>query len=284
MVDDNPANIDFLIEILKDYDDLTVAMSAAEAEEAIRINRPSLILLDIEMPEKNGLQFCKELKADPKTADIPVIFLTAANDEKTISKAIDIGGLDYIVKPYVPKLVSMKIKNALELHKTQRQDGFCVKDHVTGLPNSSVLEMDINRLYRHANSEGKPLTVVAFGVLNLNAVNTAQGMVAGDMMLRAIGSYFEKMMAGKGKGVKFYRRHGGIFIAVLYGYASLQLEKWAESVSGVLSNLQLQAGQDKETKETVSPRIVYGMADSIENKNGSQTALHLVERAIGRVG
>lgn len=79
IVDDSPVNIDFLVELLEDYDARTV-IDGFTALEVTRNELPDLILLDITMPGLNGYETCRRLKAKPETRDIPVIFLSASND------------------------------------------------------------------------------------------------------------------------------------------------------------------------------------------------------------
>lgn len=102
IVDDLKENIDILVELLsKDYD-VAVALDGRAALEALHENRVDLILLDIMMPDLDGYEVCKILKEDENLKDIPVIFITAVDDEKSIQRAYEAGGIDYITKPFKP--------------------------------------------------------------------------------------------------------------------------------------------------------------------------------------
>lgn len=101
IVDDEPINVLIAQKILqkKDYDVITAA-SGAEALEKIKETPPDLILLDIMMPEMNGFEVCNQLQKNQKTKDIPVIFLTAVAEKESIVKGFEVGGVDYLTKPF----------------------------------------------------------------------------------------------------------------------------------------------------------------------------------------
>ncbi|MGL5834788.1 MAG: response regulator [Waterburya sp.] len=122
IVDDTPQNLHLLVDILTKYDykvrpvpNGKLALSAAE------INPPDLILLDIMMPDLNGYEVCRQLKANPQTKDIPVIFISAGNEAVDKVKAFAIGGADYICKPFQMHEVLMRIKNQLMVKSLQQQ-------------------------------------------------------------------------------------------------------------------------------------------------------------------
>lgn len=119
IVDDTPENIDILVELLEDFDK-QIAINGADALETAFENPPDLILLDIMMPEMDGYEVCKKLRADDRTKDIPVIFLTAKTQKEDIVKGFEAGGQDYITKPFDVHELMERVKTHLEL-KTQRE-------------------------------------------------------------------------------------------------------------------------------------------------------------------
>ena len=115
IVDDAPENIDILSEALSKYK----RMIATNGEKALKLafdeNKPDLILLDIEMPGIDGYEVCRKLKANEKTKNIPVIFLTGRSDRKDIIKGFQLGAQDYITKPFdIEELIS-RVNTHLEL-------------------------------------------------------------------------------------------------------------------------------------------------------------------------
>jgi serine phosphatase RsbU (regulator of sigma subunit) len=116
VVDDTPANIKILADLLrKDYL-LSVATSGADALEiAGSEDRPDLVLLDIMMPEMDGYEVCRRLKADSKTQDVPVIFVTAMSEVDDETRGFSLGAVDYITKPIRPPIVLARVAAHLEL-------------------------------------------------------------------------------------------------------------------------------------------------------------------------
>ncbi|MCC7316973.1 MAG: response regulator, partial [Bacteroidales bacterium] len=120
VVDDTPENIEILVELLDGFD-LKVAINGQEAlETAWEGQAPDLILLDIMMPEMDGYEACRQLRADERTREVPVIFLTAKTQKEDIYKAFEAGGQDYVTKPFDARELMERVKTQLEL-KTQRE-------------------------------------------------------------------------------------------------------------------------------------------------------------------
>ncbi len=115
IVDDTPENIDLLGELLSGYK-RSVALNG---EKALKIatgpNTPDLILLDVMMPGMDGFEVCRRLKADEKTRDIPVIFITAKNSVEDETQGLELGAVDFIPKPISPPVVLARVKNHLRL-------------------------------------------------------------------------------------------------------------------------------------------------------------------------
>ncbi|EJS64495.1 MULTISPECIES: fused response regulator/phosphatase [Bacillus] len=137
IVDDNPVNIFVIEKILKQagYQDLVSLNSAQELFEYIHFGKDSsrhneidLILLDIMMPEIDGLEVCRRLQNEEKCKDIPIIFVTALEDANKLAEALDIGAMDYITKP-INKVellarmrVALRLKSELNWHKEQEEN------------------------------------------------------------------------------------------------------------------------------------------------------------------
>jgi len=111
LVDDNQANLQMGRNMLKTFHEVYPAPSAAKMFEILSNSLPDLILLDIEMPEMNGYEAIKKLKADPRTASIPVIFLTSRTDEGSELEGFDLGAVDYVTKPFSAPLLLKRIEN-----------------------------------------------------------------------------------------------------------------------------------------------------------------------------
>ncbi|MGN7611283.1 response regulator [Magnetococcales bacterium HHB-1] len=117
IVDDVPSNIRPLVSFLGKKYALLIAKSGPAALETA-LNKPvDLILLDIVMPEMDGFEVLEKLKANPKTADIPIIFLTGKNDIDDEAKGLLMGASDYIFKPANPTIVTTRVETQLICHK-----------------------------------------------------------------------------------------------------------------------------------------------------------------------
>lgn len=121
IVDDVTKNIQLVANFLKQAGyDINFAISGKTAIKHIKKESFDLILLDIMMPEMDGFEVCNKLKSDPETKDIPVIFLTAKTDIDSITKAFQLGGVDYITKPFNKAELLARVKTHLELQKQKR--------------------------------------------------------------------------------------------------------------------------------------------------------------------
>lgn len=122
IVDDTPDNLDLLAAILNKRGYQTRCVdNGAMALEVARSGWAELILLDIQMPEMNGYEVCQKLKAEPGTAEIPVIFISALNDFADKKKAFAVGGVDYITKPFEIKEVVVRIANQIAIYSGKSQ-------------------------------------------------------------------------------------------------------------------------------------------------------------------
>jgi phosphoserine phosphatase RsbU/P len=122
IVDDTPINIGVISGALKDSFATKVATGG---EKALAIasgkEKPDLILLDIMMPEMDGYEVCRRLKADPDTRDIPVIFLTSQTEAEDETKGFEVGAVDYIHKPFSAAVVKARVRTHLTLREAHAQ-------------------------------------------------------------------------------------------------------------------------------------------------------------------
>ncbi len=116
IVDDEPINIKLLWEIVQQDYEVSVATNGREALRLARSkNPPDLILLDIMMPEIDGYEVCRRLKADPATQNIPVIFITAKSEDEDETLGLKLGAVDYITKPISPMVVQSRVHTQMEM-------------------------------------------------------------------------------------------------------------------------------------------------------------------------
>lgn len=116
VVDDNQQNLELILAYLEDLDcETTPATGGQEALDAVRLNPPDLILLDVMMPKISGFEVCKRLKNDRATSEIPIIMVTALNEMGDIEKAIDAGTDDFLSKPVNKLELLTRVKTMLKL-------------------------------------------------------------------------------------------------------------------------------------------------------------------------
>src|SRR5437879_11494355 len=122
VVDDTPLNISVITGALKDTYRTKVATSGAKAlAVAAADEKPDLILLDVMMPEMDGYEVCRRLKADPTTREIPVIFLTAQTDAEDETRGFQVGAVDYVHKPFSPAVVKARVQSHILLRESGAQ-------------------------------------------------------------------------------------------------------------------------------------------------------------------
>ena len=144
IVDDEPTNIAILTHILSDYEKMAVFEGGQVLEAATARVPPDLILLDIMMPEMDGFEVCRQLKMDARTADIPIIFVTAKDDIKDERKGLELGAVDYITKPISPPVVLARVRTHLALRsayqtlQVSNHDLMTQKQYVRSLIDQSM--------------------------------------------------------------------------------------------------------------------------------------------------
>ncbi|HAX78688.1 MAG TPA: diguanylate cyclase [Cyanobacteria bacterium UBA11372] len=122
VIDDSPTNLSLLTQMLSEQGyNVRVAPNGKLALQSALTNPPDLILLDIMMPSMDGYEICEELKADERTRDIPVIFLSGLNEAVDKVQAFAVGGVDYVTKPFEPLEILARIENQLRLRSLQLQ-------------------------------------------------------------------------------------------------------------------------------------------------------------------
>ncbi len=175
IVDDTPENIDILKNILHDTYKIKAAVNGERALKVAQSDpKPDMILLDIMMPDMDGYEVCRRLKADPATAEIPVIFVTAMNSEEDEEKGLALGALDYITKPISPAITKARIKTHLSMQclfeRKHRYEQRMFEDYRT----KSINELMVN-ISHHWR---QPLNIIAVDVENIRMDMEDEGIVS----------------------------------------------------------------------------------------------------------
>jgi diguanylate cyclase (GGDEF)-like protein len=187
VVDDSPSHLAILTESLRSEFDVRIATSGAEALRLVDETPPDLILLDILMPDMDGYEVCRRLKADFATRNIPVIFLTAKNDVADETQGLAIGAVDYIIKPVTVPIVQARVRTHVELKRRgDLLETLSLRDGLTGIPNRRRFDDCLDRAWRQALRNDTPLSLVMADIDDFKAYNDTYGHLAGDDCLRAV--------------------------------------------------------------------------------------------------
>jgi len=154
IVEDMPDNAELIHKILKRLGlKIALASDGEEALEKVPVFQPDVILLDVGLPGINGLEVCQRLKQDPANKHIPIIFLTAFSDSSDVAKGFQLGGIDYITKPFRRDEVFIRITNQLRLIRDHRKvivKDFSFKTIAHQIPDL-IFKLDPDRKITFAN-------------------------------------------------------------------------------------------------------------------------------------
>ncbi len=217
VVDDTPENVELLDEILRGNYRVRAALNGPRALELARgEDRPDLILLDVMMPGMDGLEVCRQLKADHRTRTIPVIFVTARSEVEDEKIGFKLGAVDYITKPISPPIVEARVQSHITLAHSKRMlermvavrtrelagankqleqemrsraqamsraEFVSQHDALTGLPNRRSLLESIRPALTRAKEQGHALALLHMNLDRLQSVNNSLGTSVGDELL-----------------------------------------------------------------------------------------------------
>ena len=178
VVDDMPDNLDVLVELLDDEYRMKVANSGERALEILESGKiPDLILLDVMMPEMDGFEVCRRIKANPATAGIPVIFLTAMGESTNVTRGFELGAVDYIGKPADPPTLKARIRTHLRLKRSldeiRHNHEELVKQHAI-LEENFHLREEVERIAHH------DLKNPIGGIINFSSILLEDDMMTND--------------------------------------------------------------------------------------------------------
>ncbi len=220
VVDDTPAQVRVLLGAFDSTQEVVVATSGEQALELARSERPDLILLDVVMPDLDGHEVCRRLKADPGTADIPIIFITGKDEASDVSEGLELGAVDYLAKPFSLPLVKARLKTHLELKRCRdRLEDLSFQDGLTGLSNRRRFDGFLEFTWRQCMRQQSPLALVLLDVDHFEAYNEHHGHPAGDECLRRIG---QALREAQRRDTDLTARYGGEVFAIVMPATDLE--------------------------------------------------------------
>ena len=277
VVDDTESNIDILVELLSDIYEVMVALDGESAVEIAKEEIPDLILLDIMMPGMDGYEVCRILKSDEKTRDIPIIFITANTSEKSIEKAYDIGGNDYVTKPFRPRELLARVHRELELRKLiedlersrEEMRLMAITDPMTKLYNRRYFSEISEDIFSLAKRNGHNLGVIMLDIDKFKRVNDTYGHQVGDEVIISLANVIVTHIRQSDTAC----RYGGEEFVILLPETDINgVRNVAEKIRRAVEESKMELPDGVELKYTVSLGITE--ADFEKDRN--------VEKVIGR--
>lgn len=199
LVDDVPLNIEILLQTLKSKNyQIFIANNGVKALELVPKTQPDLILLDIMMPEMDGIEACTRLKADASTRDIPIIFITAKTEAEDVVAGFKVGGVDYITKPFFLEEVLARVETHLRLRKTLKDKDNLISelkdtqevllnsarlDLLTGIHSRVGLEDKLVEEQSRSQRSEKPFSIILADIDHIGGINEEFGMKVGDQII-----------------------------------------------------------------------------------------------------
>lgn len=181
IVDDDRINRAALAELLQDECRLLLAKDGPSALRRMLEEDISLVLLDISMPGMDGYEVLRQIKADSRTTDIGVIFITGQTEEADEERGLLLGAADYVSKPIRPAIVRARIRAHLRLAMQRRELArLSSQDGLTGIANRRHFDEALERACRHAARTGEPIGLAMIDVDHFKQYNDGYGHGAGD--------------------------------------------------------------------------------------------------------
>jgi PleD family two-component response regulator len=187
--------------------DVDTAGLGKEALDKCKRNLPNLVILDILLPDIDGYEVCRQLRANLRTSHIPIIFLTQKDERSDQIVGLELGADDYITKPFDLQLLMLRVHNSL-----QRAAWLNLTSPVTGLPSSKLIEDQLRQLIRKDD-----WSILYAGIRGIDAFNDAYGFVAGDDLLRFTALIMGEVIDQLGTGSDFVGHVGSDNFIIMSG-------------------------------------------------------------------
>ena len=238
VVDDERININILNSLLKADYKIMAATTGEQALKAAHSGKPDLILLDILLPDIDGHQVCRELKSDPETRSIPIIFITAMGDAESETMAFALGAVDFIPKPFNNAVVKARVGAHMRLKRqSDMLEELASMDPLTNVPNRRAFEQAVSKEWQRCQREGQPISFVMIDVDLFKEYNDNYGHGAGDECLARIAKAINGCIHRPGD---MLARYGGEeFAAILAGTDSEGALQMAQQFHAAVAELTL---------------------------------------------
>lgn len=250
IVDDEETNLELLSRRLKKNGyEVYEAITGLKALEVLKQNEIDLILLDIMMPDMDGLTLAKELKQIPSLATIPIIFLTAKSDIESKLEGLSLGALDYITKPFDFRELQVRIKTTIDkleekktlLSQTKDLARAAYTDFLTGLPNRRHLDELLKSKLEGTSASIQLASVLMLDLDHFKRINDTYGHEKGDDILKHIAVCLQEAIGNSDQLARYGGEEFMVFLATSKEQAyevAEQIRKKLEQTSILLNGVQ----------------------------------------------
>lgn len=251
VVDDQPINIRLIHQIFSVDHDVFMASSGEQALTFCRQTPPDLVLLDVLMPDKSGLEVCRELKQSPDTALIPVIFVTALNNADEEAACWDAGGVDFITKPINAQTTRNRVRAHLMLkYQSDILRRMAWIDGLTGVANRRQFDERLQREWKRCRRDNLRLAAAVIDIDYFKPFNDTYGHLAGDDCLRRVAQAIQGALS---RPADFVARTGGEeFTCVLPDADAAGAMLIAQRIADAVEGLQIPHVNGARSHVTVS--------------------------------
>lgn len=226
------------------------------------------------MPGMDGYDVCRNLKNYPETKDIPIVFITAKDETEFEEKGLKAGAIDYIIKPFNPNVLKLRIKNHVELKRSKdllRQMSYI--DGLTGIYNRRLFDQTIEREWRRAIRNSSEISLIMIDIDYFKKYNDTYGHIEGDNCLKKISKV---LTTGVKRAGDFCARYGGEEFVILLPDTRLEnAEDIAGKIRKNVEDLRIEH-RDSEISDFVT--ISLGVASKIPEINDADYSI-LIESA-----
>lgn len=240
IVDDSITNIMLLSDILKDEYNIKIAKNGLKALEILNSETQiDLVLLDIEMPEINGYEVCIEAKNNQKTKNIPIIFVTGKTEQEDEEYGLNLGAIDYIIKPFSKPIIKLRIKNHILLkQKTDLLEQLSIYDSLTNIKNRRYFDENFERIYLESQRDGFSFAIFMLDIDFFKPYNDNYGHGKGDEVIAKVAKSIDKNFQ---RVSDIVARYGGEeFVIIVKNNNKETLIKLSENVMQSIQELNIE--------------------------------------------
>ncbi len=256
VVDDNPVVVKLIASMLeREGFAVRSAASGQALLDLLDTIHPDLILLDIDMPGISGIETCRRIKADTRTQEIPILFVTASNDKEHVIAGFAAGAQDYIVKPSTKEELLARVRTHLALHKAQqalkasqaKYRELSFMDDLTGFYNTRYLYKALQQ--QLAEHPEQPMSIVFMDIDKFKSVVDTHGHLNGSRAIAELAGVIKPLLPAGSFGVSY---GGDEFVVVLVGHDRQAGAQRAEQLRAAIADNHFLGEQNLELHITVS--------------------------------